>query len=263
MTVELFKKKNGHEIDGWWFPRVTSIIDVLAKDGLLRYYANHRNLSDAKESLRNAANRGIMVHNIVEELVRGNKINVPASIQPSIKAFRKWADKHFIKILDPEHDIERQIFNREYSYSGVLDMIAEIDGVLGVLDIKTSGGIWNEYSLQTAAYLYAYNKLVPKERQAKTRWILRIDQYQECVLCGAKKRLKEGRVRITGGNPFCHHKFSPKVGIIQFKELSNFKDDFQAFLHAKGIWEWKNRNWLLKIDNYIGKQSFSRQLSFR
>lgn len=262
MTVELFKKKYGHEIDGLWFPRVTSIIDILAKEGLLRYYADHRSLQDAKKSLRNAANRGIMVHNVVEEIFKGNKVNIPSSIEPSIKAFQDWRSKHSVVVHDPQHDIEKRIFDKEYYYSGTLDVIAEIDGVLGVLDIKTGSGIWNEYSLQTAAYLYAYNKMAGHKKQAKARWILRIDQYQECVLCGAKKRTKEGQTRITGGNPFCHHKFSPKIGVVQFKSLNNFYDDFQAFIHAKGIWEWKNKNWLSRIDNYIGARSFSHQLSF-
>ena len=262
MTADVFKAKYGHEIDGWWYPRVTSILEIVAKDGLLRYYANHRNLAEAESNLRHLANHGILVHSVIEKLIKKEKVIIPPEIKPSVVAFQKWAQNHSIKVLNPKESIEKKVFSCRYAYSGTIDMLLEIDGKFGLVDIKTGTGIWDSYSLQTAAYLYAYNNSAVGPKKAKTRWILRVDQYSQCVLCGAKKRKKDGQVRITGGKKFCYHKFSPEMGFIQFKELAGADKDFKAFLYAKGLWEWKNRRWLSRINNYAGLRKGSKVLSF-
>lgn len=250
MTIEEFKKQNGYEIEGFWLPRVTSITGVVSKPALLRYYANHSNFMSAQNALNHAANWGTLTHEAIEKFLKGEKHRPDEKILLSVGAFRDWQSKNVVRIFDPENDIERMIFDLDNVYAGTLDVLAEVNGILGILDIKTGSGIWDEYGLQLAAYRNAYNKAVPAKRQAKTRWILRLDQFEECVVCGAKRRTKSGRPKITGGDRNCPHQFSRSKGIFEFKELKGFKRDLEGFLSAKKLWEWVNRNSLKQIENY-------------
>lgn len=250
MSIEDFKNQNGYEIEGFWLPRVTSITDVVSKPALLRYYAGHNNFMAAQNALNHAANWGTLTHQAIEKILKGERHRADERILPSLQAFRDWQSENRVEILDPQSDIERIIFDFDNFYAGTLDVLAKVNGILGILDIKTGSGIWDEYALQLAAYMNGYNKSAPKKRWAKTRWILRLDQYEECAFCGAKRRTRSGQTKITGGSPRCGHKFSYTKGVFEFKELENFHQDFEGFLSAKTLWEWCNRNFLKQIGNY-------------
>ncbi len=250
VSLEEFKEKNGYKIENYWLPRVTSITNVVFKPGLLRYYAQQPNFMTAQETLNHAADWGTATHEAVEKFLIEEEYKVDPIIMPSIQAFKKWQKEYRAKILDIHSDIEKRVYNLEDRYAGTLDILVEIKGVLGVLDIKTGSGIWDEYSLQLAAYMNAYNKSVPSKRMAKTRWILRLDQFEECKSCGAKKRVKGGKVSIRGGKPNCYHKFSPARGEFEFKELKDFNCDIDGFIGAKRLWEWCNKSHLKRIEDY-------------
>ncbi|MDD5621191.1 MAG: hypothetical protein PHS27_01230 [Candidatus Pacebacteria bacterium] len=255
-NIDWFKSKYGHEVGGFWVPRVTAITDIINKPALLKYYAQQESFEAAQALLRNSANWGTKTHAAVEQLLKGEGIEPDAQIAPSIQAFHDWFSQYNVSILDPDQDIERMIFDPENYYSGRMDALVEINGELGILDIKTGTGIWEEYYLQTAAYLNAYNKTAPSQRIANKRWILRIEQYQECVSCGAKKRGKSGTDVIKGGNPYCTHQFSPEKGIFEFKDLEDNENDIKAFLNAQELWEWYNQDNLRKIKNYPKKLKY-------
>lgn len=87
-----------------------------------------------------------------------------------VEAFHKWLDSHKIKIKASE----RIVFSKEHYYAGTCDFVAEIDGVLGVGDIKTSSGIYPEMRFQTAAYQHALQE--EKEMKFPVRWIIRFDK---------------------------------------------------------------------------------------
>jgi hypothetical protein len=250
MNIEAFKTQNGYETEGFWLPRVTTITNIVSKPALFRYYAQHNNFMSAQNSLNHSASWGTAVHKAIEMLLKNKKHRPDEEILHSIGAFRDWQSQNRVKILDPENDIEKMIFDLDNFYAGTLDILAEVNGVLGILDIKTGSGIWDEYGLQLAAYMNAYNKNVPAKRRAKARWILRLDQFEQCTICGAKKRIKSGKTKITGGKKTCYHQFSQTKGAFEFKELKGFKDDLQGFLSAKKLWEWYNRNILKEIKNY-------------
>jgi hypothetical protein len=135
-------------------------------------------------------------------------------------------------------------------YAGTIDMVAEVQGTLGVVDLKTSNSMQDEYFLQTAAYLHAYNKGVSKKEQGKTRWILRIDQYQECRGCFARKIEKVGPERVTKGKASCNHQWGGAKGEVEFQELPDQEKDLEAFFCAKEVWEWSHRDMLKRIVNY-------------
>ncbi len=249
-NIEKFKVRYGYEKEGFWLPRVTTITSVVSKPGLFRYYAQHNNFISAQNALNHSAEWGTAVHKAVEMFLKDVKHRPEEKILHSVGAFRDWQNQNMVRIFNPKDDIEKTIFDLDNFYAGTLDILAEVNGVLGILDIKTGAGIWDEYGLQLAAYMNAYNKNTPVKKQAKTRWILRLDQFEQCVICGAKKRVKSGKPKVTGGKKDCGHQFSQTKGVFEFKELSGFKEDLQGFLSAKKLWEWCNRNYLKEIVNY-------------
>lgn len=236
MTVDFFKFKYGYEIEGVWLPRVTAVTSLVAKSFL---FAN-----------QGSADWGTLVHETIARILKKEAVGELPAVQPSLAAFRAWQREYQVKILDPQAHIETRVCDMEQGYAGTIDMVAEVQGTMGVVDLKTSNGMQDAYFLQTAAYLNAYNKGAAKKDQGKTRWILRIDQYQECRGCLARKKEKDGTARITKGKASCNHQWGSAKGEVEFQELPDQQKDLEAFLSAKEVWEWSHRDMLKRIANY-------------
>ena len=217
-------------------PRVTAITSLTSRPFFVGRYRS--------------AEWGNMVHSAVEKILKGESHNAEKKIEPSLLAFEKWREVHALRIANPATDVECKAYDFENGYAGTIDMVAEVQGKRGIVDLKTSNAMREEYSLQTAAYLNAYNKGVQKKLQATTRWILRIDQYEECKGCFARKKDKDGKERISGGNEWCNHQWSLPTGEAEFLELKGHEEDLKAFLAAKEVWEWYHRSFLRKVANY-------------
>lgn len=256
ITLEEFKKKHGYLIDGVWYPRVTSIVDIKSKPALYYFYAAAENFNEAQNKKREAAYEGTIVHEILEAIVRGKEIIVP----PEYIGFKKGFE-NFLKnysLITKADWIEKRIKHSNYRYSGTFDILAEIDGVFSLIDIKTATEIYDDYRLQTSAYFYALNEepiLLDKNRNIKIvlpksiekRYILRINQIQICELCGAKKILRKMGDKIKGGDENCQHKFGEIKDEWEFKEFDNPEEDFKGFLACKELWEWEYREKLKEL----------------
>lgn len=236
MTTEFFKKKYGYEAEGMWMPRVTAVTALVSRPFFV--------------GALGSADWGNLVHSSVERLLKGEEGVEEERIVPSLSAFRKWRVAQDVRIANPATDIEAKVYDFENGYAGTIDMVAGIKGRRGIVDLKTSNGMRDEYSLQTAAYLNAYNKGAQKKLQAETRWILRIDQYEECKGCLAKRKRKDRRERVSGGNQWCNHQWSLPMGEAEFLELEGYEEDLEAFLAAKEVWEWYHRAILRRVANY-------------
>ena len=186
----------------------------------------------------------------MQKILIGEKPDIDLSIQPAIHAFTVFLDRNRIQV-DPEY-VEKRILNYDHRYAGTMDALALIGGKFGVLDIKTSQAIYRDYNLQTSAYMGALAKTM---NNLQTRWILRIDQIKTCARCGATLRPKGGREKIRlpyprNGRDKCPedaHDWGELAGVIEIKEFPFWKEDFEAFLGAKKLWEWENEFWLRKI----------------
>jgi len=236
MTVDFFKTKFGYEIDGVWFPRVTSITSTFP-------------FQKKWIGIQQAAEWGTSIHEAIEAILRGETIVPEQRMTTTIDTFLEWRKQFPLRIVNPTNDIEKRVYDVDHGYAGTIDIIAEVDGVRGIIDLKTSTAIVKEHALQTAAYLQAYNK-TKGIVECETRWILRLDQYQECMGCLAKKREKYGMARSSGGKETCNHQWSQVKGEVEFKEFRDIEKDFGAFLDSKERWEWTNKEWLSKIPNY-------------
>ena len=176
----------------------------------------------------------------------GENPEIPEEIKPAVQAYLNFVDSQNIHV-DKEF-VEKRILHPKHRYAGTIDTLALIDGKFGVLDIKTSQAIYRDYNLQTSAYVEALLSELPN---LETRWILRIDQTKKCFSCGATLRPKGGRNKIRKGKtvlcPEAEHQWSDLTGIVELQEFPFWKEDFEAFLGAKKLWEWENMYWLKKI----------------
>lgn len=245
-TVEDFKEQCGYTIDGIWYPRVTKIVGIKNKPALLFYYAEAPSYAAALAQTKISAEEGTLIHNTMEQIFKGESPMIPESIAPAIQAARKLVEEKGIQIDTP--NIERRIWDDEHRYAGTIDALAMIGGQFGVLDIKTSQSIYRDYNLQTSAYMAALSK-DPLFQGLQNRWIFRIDQQKKCYRCGATMRPKGGKEKIRGAKAgICpsdeSHEWSPLTGIAEIKEFPFWKNDFEAFLGAKKLWEWENEDWL-------------------
>jgi len=265
--AEAFKKSSGHEVSGQWYPRVTKILEVKAKPALQGYYFEMgkevENMSDVEAVTSKSAEEGTKVHEVVQALAVGKDIDIGEDMRPVAEAFLEFNKKAGI-FFHPEY-VERSVWSGLHKFSGTVDALATIGGKFGVLDIKTSTGFYQEYNLQTAAYVLALQEpavraalALPQEIQ--TRWILRIDQQKTCARCGAGLREKGGRMKVRtayqngNGKSEAHcgashedHYWGPTKGIVEMREFPYYFKDIRAFLAAKTLWEWDNDYWLKQV----------------
>ena len=248
--TEHFKGTTGYIIDDVWYPRVTSIINIKSKPALYHFYAGLNGFGEGESIKKKSAEEGTKVHEAVQAILTGQEPEIESSIAPAVTAFKQYLALNNIQV-DSDF-IEKRVVNFNERYAGTIDALALINGRFGILDIKTSQAIYRDYNLQTAAY---FPPLQEHFRNLQTRWILRIDQLQNCSVCSATRRTKGGREKIrinrnNGSMKPCSnetHEWSELQGQIELKEFPYWQDDYAAFLGAKKLWEWEHDYWLKQI----------------
>lgn len=97
-----------------------------------------------------AAARGTEVHALAERLAHGEEVEVPDHIAGHVDGYVRWLDLWQPKTILTEF----RCASRQWWYAGTGDLIAEIDGVMFGLDVKTSRGVYGETASQIAAYTH-------------------------------------------------------------------------------------------------------------
>jgi len=124
------------------------------------------------ELLRQAADRGSLVHEICAEIARGGFVLTHSDpvVQGHVDSFRSWFDLAVRKVVAVELHLEHP----RWHYCGRLDLLAEITGdPVGsntLVDIKTplqTGKVWG-------AQLAAYQELVEANREWNVHRILSV-----------------------------------------------------------------------------------------
>lgn len=148
-----------------------------------------------------------------------------------INAFLDWAKKHSFKPISSE----RKVFSKEFSYCGTYDCDAYITScgdekccpftgtILVLVDFKSSKAIYDEYKIQTAAYLKAKQEEFPNE-----------DEYTRVILRLGKE---DGEF---------------EAAILPVEENEN---DFQAFVGALTVYNWKKQmQYNKKFEKLVAKE---------
>ena len=116
-----------------------------------------------------AAEIGSQVHALIEWTMKAELMH-DAGPSPRISdkaqwAFMAWEDWRKSVNLKPLY-VEQVVYSTQYGYAGTLDLLAEVDGVLTVIDWKTGKAVYAEAHLQNAAYRQAIREMGHGDPQA-------------------------------------------------------------------------------------------------
>lgn len=139
-------------------PSVTTILEAYPKGA--QYYEWLKKHGADSDTIRDeAGRRGSVVHEATEILDLGGELELMnADGSPKYK-LTEWAmisryvefRERFPAVM---HAVETKLASAEVGYAGTLDRLMTLkdSGVTYLLDIKTSGAIWDSYWAQQAAY---------------------------------------------------------------------------------------------------------------
>jgi hypothetical protein len=115
-----------------------------------------------QKELAKAGEIGTQVHELIEWNLRqslGQKVGpeprVTDKAQWAFMAFQDWAQSVSLKPIF----IEQMVFSRTHKYAGTMDLLAEVNGVLSLVDFKTGKSIYAEAYLQNVAYQQALREM--------------------------------------------------------------------------------------------------------
>lgn len=144
------------------YPSITSVLSIRDKGGIHEWRKRVGD-EEANRIMRKAASRGTQFHSLLEKYFL-NEIDDFDSFSgdalarnPGVWFLFCEAVQVLEKKINNIYCIEDYLYSDEYKVAGAVDMIAEYDGVLSVIDFKTSNSDkkeeWIEnYFIQGTAY---------------------------------------------------------------------------------------------------------------
>jgi len=159
--------------EGVYYPSVTTILQNFPKGvGFDKYLASQESYDASREILNRAGQRGTNVHDATELLEKGialSKESYTLEEWQMLIGFCKWYEKTCPEIVA----IEEAICSDTLHTGGKIDRVYMIDGVRTLLDLKTSGKIYENYWLQVGEYARLWNEKHPDQLIEQTA-ILRL-----------------------------------------------------------------------------------------
>lgn len=143
-------KSARYRYQGRGVPSVTELLSFIDMEGLVGW-ANRigRQGLDNRDVASKAAEFGTMVHESIEQYLKGKKVDNP---NVCLEAFKIWWEGinscHRVRILGQEEPMVSEFF------AGTYDLLISIDDKPYMVDFKTSNHVGYKYFMQLAAYRY-------------------------------------------------------------------------------------------------------------
>ena len=142
---------------------VTTILGEKLNNIWLEEWRSHIGSEKADRIAAKAARRGTAVHGLAERYLLNEENYIKNALPHYVMAFdaiRKALDSH----IGTVYAIEAPVYSKALKTAGRVDVVAEFDGVLSVIDFKTSNRIKNEgkihsYFLQTTCYSMMFERM--------------------------------------------------------------------------------------------------------
>lgn len=143
------------------YPSVTTVLSDYKKKELAEWRARVGE-EHANKVSRQATTRGTSVHKVIEMYL--NNETIPAEeLMPNVKSLFVRMKPELDK-LNNIHCLEERLFSHKLRLAGTVDCIAEHNGVLSVIDFKTSVRLKKKenianYFMQGAAYSTMFTEM--------------------------------------------------------------------------------------------------------
>ena len=147
------------------YPSITTVLSILSEDGIREWRARVGE-EEANRVSRVASSRGTQVHNIIEKYLRNEEDYLHGAslvAQANFKSIKPIIDSRIGEIWA----LESPLYSDHLGVAGRCDCIAEWDGVLSIVDWKTSGRIKTKedihsYFIQKSAYAIMFEERTGK-----------------------------------------------------------------------------------------------------
>lgn len=142
-------------IDGECYPSVTSVIAVKPDEGLKKW-REWKGDEEADRIMHAAGAIGTRFHDGIERLVKGEDVEEKdPAIYSMLEKVEEWTKEHALYPLMQEV----KVWSKKHRYQGTFDLVGLVDGVLVVLDWKTSSKLKDTMALQLIAYAKALEEM--------------------------------------------------------------------------------------------------------
>jgi len=147
--------------DGNRYVSITTLLSNLSKAGIQKWRARVGEVEANRISTK-ASRQGTGVHSVCESYIKNEDGFLDGRMPNEVEMFQSI--ESLLDKIDNVHVTEGALYSDELKLAGRTDLIAEFDGVLSVIDYKTSNKIkkkdWCEsYFAQCAFYGIAYEEL--------------------------------------------------------------------------------------------------------
>ena len=233
---------------GLYFPSVTHILGYVPKGmGFMNWLK--QNGMDSDKIRDEAAAQGTRVHNGIEKLLKGEELKwepVTDDVMNLVGANyseREWymllRFKDFMQEFEPNIiAVEYKMVDHELRVGGTLDLVAEVNGTIMVIDHKTSNYLWDTSWAQIEVYRRMWNNHHKEEYPATESRVLH--------LCSDHKGPRKGYVQ---GQGWVLRESPLKRGESRHQANERF---FKMFAGAQQFFD----NDYLRIDDIDGKSYY-------
>jgi genome maintenance exonuclease 1 len=160
-TENINGKRNYVTPKGELYPSITTILGEFSKKSI-QEWRNRVGAEEANKVSGKASRRGTRLHSVCEKYIQNEEGFLTGELPHIVELFK--AIEPFLERIDNIHGVELGLYSDHFGVAGRTDLIAEFDGVLSVIDYKTSNRTkkkeWCEsYFAQGAFYGVAYEEL--------------------------------------------------------------------------------------------------------
>jgi ATP-dependent exoDNAse (exonuclease V) beta subunit len=147
---------------GKQYPSITTILGKVMSDGWVEEWKAAVGEEAADRVRRVAAQRGERVHSLVESFLDNREIDLRRempNVSAAFKSIRPVLEQHVNRIRLQE----KPLYSDFLKAAGRVDLVAEYDGVLSIIDIKTSSKVKtaddiHNYFMQETAYAIMFEE---------------------------------------------------------------------------------------------------------
>lgn len=148
--------------DGQKVPSITTVLSYFKKD-IIQAWRNRVGEEEANRVSKKASNRGTNVHTLCENYLNNSPHPTRGAMPDAVEMFNSI--KPELSRINNIHYQECGLYSTMLGVAGRVDCIAEFDGVLSVIDFKTSRKIKTsdmieDYYMQECFYALAYEELI-------------------------------------------------------------------------------------------------------